>query len=304
MSTACLFDTTLCIGCRACQVACKAWNEMPPEQTRFNGAGGDCENPEALSSKTYTRITFHEIPDYTGAQARAVFVKRQCMHCLDPACVSACPVAALKTIEGDRNNAGAIVYDAEKCMGCRYCMLACPFSVPKFEWDKRVPKIRKCTFCIDRLEKEQVEAAVNGITLEGDARDRFNKSQRIPACVKVCPTGAIIVGEREELIAEGHRRIEAQKGKPDLRQYLDHIYGEKEVGGTSWLYLANVPFDHLGFRTDLGVRPYPAYTNVALGGVPPAVLGVGAVLGGVYWMLQRRTEVKEVDTERATTHDT
>jgi len=122
--------------------------------------------------------------------------------------------------------------------------------------------------------------------------------------VKVCPTGAMIVGEREELIAEGYRRIKAQKNKTDTWQYVDHIYGEKEAGGTSWLYLANVSFDHLGFRINLGERPYPEYTNVALGGVPPAVLGVGAVLGGVHWMLQRRTEVEEVDTERETPHDT
>ncbi len=304
MSTACLFDMTLCIGCRACQVACKAWNEMPPEHTRFNGAGGGGENPGALSSKTYTRITFHEIPDDKGALERSVFVKRQCMHCLDPACVSACPVAALQVIDGDRNDAGAVVYDAAKCMGCRYCMLACPFSVPKFEWDKRVPSIQKCTFCFDRLDKTRAETDVNGISLAGESQDRFNESQRIPACVKVCPTGAMIVGEREELIAEGYRRMEAQKNKTDTWQYVNHIYGEKEAGGTSWLYLANVPFDHLGFRIDLGVRPYPEYTNVALGGVPPAVLGVGAVLGGVYWMLQRRTEVEEGDTESETPHDT
>lgn len=298
MSKACLFDTTLCIGCRACQVACKAWNNLPAEQTRFPQTGGGYENPKALSSRTYTRITFQENLDTNGALERSVFAKHQCMHCLDPACVAACPVAALTKVKGARNGAGAVVYDPDKCMGCRYCMLACPFSVPKFEWDKRVSsEIRKCTFCFDRLEQEAAEVEVNGVALKGESRDRFDESQRLPACVKVCPTGAMLFGEREELLAEGHRRIEAQKSKPDSRQYVDHIYGEKEVGGTSWMYLANVPFDRLGFQTDLGVRPYPAYTHVAFTGVPPAVLGVGAILGGVYWVSQRRIKMEENDDE-------
>jgi formate dehydrogenase iron-sulfur subunit len=303
MSKACLFDTTLCIGCRACQVACKAWNELPSEHTKFQRTSEGYENPAALSSKTYTRITFHEILNDNGTLDRSVFVKRQCMHCLDPACVAACPVAALQTIKGDGKGAGAVVYDAEKCMGCRYCMLACPFSVPKFEWDKRVPEIQKCTFCVDRLEEESAQVKVNGESLAGESRDRFDEGQHMPACVKVCPTRAILFGEREDMITEGRRRIKAQKSKPDSWQYVDHIYGEKEVGGTSWMYLANVPFEQLGFRTDLGVRPYPAYTNAALSSVPPAVIGLGAILGGVYWVSQRKTEMENDKTEGATTDD-
>jgi formate dehydrogenase iron-sulfur subunit len=276
---------------------------MPAEQTGFNGAGGGCENPGALSSKTHTRITFNEISDDKGALERSVFVKRQCMHCLDPACVSACPVAALEVTTGNHNDAGAVVYDAERCMGCRYCMLACPFSVPTFEWDKRVPRIQKCSYCFDRLEKIQANTDINGNALEGESQGRFNESQQLPACVKVCPAGAIRIGEREELIAEGHRRIEARKNKTDSWHYVNHIYGENEVGGTSWLYLANVPFDQLGFRTDLGMQPYPMYTHAARTGVSPAVLSVGAVLGSVYWISQRRTRVEEDSSEEASEHD-
>lgn len=296
MSTACLFDTTLCIGCRACQVACKAWNEMPAEQTRFRGNGGGGENPGALSGRTYTRITFHEPAETMAALERSVFVKRQCMHCLEPACAAACPVAALQKVDNGAG-AGAVVYDGDKCMGCRYCMLACPFSVPKFEWDKRVPLIRKCTLCFDRLEKTRTGANVNGRPLDGESQARFDSSQRLPACVKVCPTGAITIGEREALIAEGHRRIAAQQNKPDTRQYVDHIYGEEEAGGTGWLYLADVPFEQLGFNTELAMRPYRAYTDAARTGVGPAVLGVGAVLGGFCWVVQRRNELQEREQE-------
>lgn len=303
MNNACLVDTTLCIGCRACQVACKAWNELPAEKTELRATTVSYENPAALSSTTYTRITFHEILDEQGALERSVFVKQQCMHCLDPACVAACPVSALKTIADDQNGAGAVVYEADKCMGCRYCMLACPFSVPKFEWHKRVPEIQKCTFCADRLEAETAEVELNGVPLGAESRDRFDESQRMPACVKVCPTAAIQFGERDQLIAEGWRRIAEQNSRSDSWHYVDHVYGENEVGGTRWLYLASVPFNELGFRTDLGEQPYTAYTNAALARVPPAVVGVGAVLGGVYWVLQRRTEVDNDVSGEASEHD-
>jgi formate dehydrogenase iron-sulfur subunit len=269
---------------------------MPPEQTRFRGSGGG-ENPGDLSAKTYTRITFHELPDAREALERSVFVKRQCMHCLEPACVSACPVAALQKIAGGRDGAGAVVYDPDKCMGCRYCMLACPFSIPKFEWDKRIPLIRKCTLCFDRLENMRTEANVNGHPLEIESQIRFDTSQRLPACVKVCPTGALVTGAREELIAEGHHRIAARKDKTDSWQYVDHIYGEEEAGGTGWLYLANVPFEQLGFNTQLAMQPYRVYTDAARTGVAPAVLGIGTMLGGFCWIVQRRNELQEQDRE-------
>ena len=289
MNRACLVDTTKCIGCRACQVACKHWNELPAERTEFpgtgfGGTGGGYENPPDYSAKTYTRITFHEIVDAGGRLQRSVFVKLQCMHCAEPSCVSACPVAALRKI----SRTGAVVYDSDKCMGCRYCMLACPFNVPTLEWDKPVPYIKKCTFCADRQEDPPSQKKLNGRPLRGESLKRFQDGQQTPLCAKACPTGAILFGDRDDLIAEAGRRIARQNVPDSSWHYVNHIYGEKEVGGTAWIYISNVPFDKLGLRTDLGKRAYPEYTKLALDAVPMAVIGIGAAMGGAYWISRRR----------------
>ncbi|MBN2475180.1 MAG: 4Fe-4S dicluster domain-containing protein [Pirellulales bacterium] len=288
MSKGCLVDTTKCIGCRACQVACKQWNELPAEKTKCRGTGGGYENPPALSAKTHTRVTFHEVLDGEGNLDRSVFVKRQCMHCNDPSCVSACPVAAL---EKPKNSAGEptgpVIYDATKCMGCRYCMMACPFNVPTLQWDRLAPHIQKCTFCFDRQTQPAAsDSWVNDRPLSGDSGARFQQSQQTPACVKACPTGALLFGERADLLDVAWRRIGAEPDK-----YVRHVYGEKEVGGTAWMYVSDVPFEQLGLRTDLGETPYPEFTKLALGAVPAAVITVGAAMGGAYWIAQRRNQV-------------
>jgi len=288
MSKACLVDTTKCIGCRACQVACQQWNDLPASVTKFLGTGGGYENPPVLSSRTYTKIEFKEILDSQDNLERSVFAKRQCMHCVEPACVSACPVAALEKTE-----TGAIVYDGHKCMGCRYCMLACPFNIPTLQWERLAPRISKCVFCADRLEEPAMTAVkVNDESLAGDSLVRFQDSQRLPACAKVCPTGAIKFGERDDLIAEAHDRITTQSRKSDSWSYVNHLYGENEAGGTSWMYLSNVEFEKLGFPMDLGDTAYPDYTNTALKSVPIGVIGLGVILGGVYWIKNRREEVQ------------
>jgi formate dehydrogenase iron-sulfur subunit len=259
MTKAMLIDLTRCIGCRACQAACKQWNDLPAEETENLGS---YENPPRRSAKTWTTVTFNEV-EYEGNFAW-VFAKRQCMHCEQPACASACIVGALhKTPEGP------VVYDNKKCIGCRYCMLACPFGVPAFEWDKPIPYIRKCTFCADRLEAGME-----------------------PACAKACPTDALLVGEREELLQVAHRRI---KTNPD--KYVDHIYGEKEVGGTSVLYLSSLPFEKLGFPT-LGSEPIPRYADVAMTAVPPTIVVVAAAMGGVYWITKRRDKMSQAAKAR------
>jgi len=298
MGKACLVDTTKCIGCRSCQVACKQWNELPAENTRLRGTGGGYENPPALSWRTYTRVTFHEILKAGGELERSVFVKRQCMHCEKPSCVAACPVEALEKVTVDGKPAGPVVYHANKCMGCRYCMMACPFDIPTLEWDRLAPTIRKCTFCADRSEDAQpAQPQVNDEPLGGESLERFQEGQRTPACAKVCPTGAITFGEREKLIAEASRRIAARNRRPNASwQYIDHIYGEKEVGGTTWLYISNVPLEELGFRTDLGEQPYPDYTNLALDAIPAGAMAIGAVMGGAYWFAQRRNRVLAAET--------
>jgi formate dehydrogenase iron-sulfur subunit len=271
-----LVDVTNCIGCRACQVACKQWNERDGEETELLPQLG-YQNPATLSSKTYTLISFHETPLETAPEGmKYSFVMRRCFHCLEPACVSACPTTALHT-QPD----GPVSYDASKCIGCRYCMLACPWDVPTAEWDKRAPKIEKCTHCADRTD-QPLPTARNGIALDQGETSRFLQSISVPACVKACPADALVYGERDMMLKEAKRRMAA---RPE--RYVDHIYGEKEAGGTSVLYLASVPFASLGFPT-LSEKPYPAFTKTALKLVPPAVLALGALLGATYLRFKRR----------------
>ncbi len=207
-----LNDLTKCVGCRACQSACKSYYDL--EQI---GPTEGIDTPGGLSAANYTVIKQYREGD------EQAYIKRQCMHCNHPSCVSACPVAALKKQEN-----GAITYDPDACIGCRYCMVACPFNVPRFEYDKATPVIQKCTFCYDRVTQGEE-----------------------PVCEIVCPTGAISFGTREEILAEAHRRIEADPDK-----YVDEVYGETVAGGTSVLYLAGVPFEKLGLR-DFGDEPLP-----------------------------------------------
>ena len=275
MTIAVLYDANRCIGCRGCQVACKQWNEndefipAPTDEIGVQSNNwGSYENPPQLSARTWTKIRFTEL-DHNG-EFHWVFTKLQCMHCEHPACVAACPVGALqKTAEGP------VVYDDDKCIGCRYCMVACPFGIPTFEWDKPLPWIRKCTLCADRL---------------GEGWE--------PACVKTCPTNALKLGEREELIIEARERIAASPDK-----YVNHIYGENEVGGTSWLYLSPVPFEKLGFP-NLGTEPVTVNPARAMGAVPPVLLGVAAAMSGIYWLTKRRQKGSQKASDKEGEKDT
>jgi len=271
-----LIDIANCIGCRACQVACKQWNDREGEDTELQAHMG-FTNPATLSSKTYTLISFHEMenPEKPGG-LDAAYVMRRCFHCLEPGCVSACPTTALY-----RQPDGPVSYDASKCIGCRYCMLACPWDVPTAEWDKLAPKIEKCTHCADRTS-QPAPIAFNGQPAPPDETKRFLETIATPACVKACPADALRYGTRDEMLALAHQRIE---DRPD--RYVDHIYGEKEVGGTTVLYLSAVPFEKLGFPT-YGEKPFPKFTSAALGAVPPAVIAIGAALGAVYAYFKKR----------------
>jgi len=273
-----LIDIANCIGCRACQVACKQWNEMDGEQTQLESDLG-FQNPATLSAKTYTLIAFHE---FENAQKpggiESAFVMQRCLHCLEPACVSACPTTAL-----ERQPDGPVRYDEDECIGCRYCQLACPWDVPTAEWNSLAPKISKCTHCADRIPQPK-PTAFNGQPLSDAYGQRFADSIAVPACVKACPADALRYGTREEMLALAHKRI---ADRPD--KYVDHVYGEKELGGTSVLYLSRVPFEKLGFPT-YGEKPFPAFSKVALGAVPPAVIGVGALLGALYAFFRKRVQ--------------
>ena len=180
------------------------------------------------------------------------------MNCQDPACVSVCPVAALR-----KTAAGPVIYEEERCMGCRYCMVACPFGIPKYEWGKLLPRVRKCTMCANRVE--------SGLQA---------------ACAEICPTGATKFGEREGLIAEAQQRI-----RDNPHQYVNRIYGLNEVGGTSVLLLSSVPFEEFGYKGDLLSEPMPMLTFRVLSRIPDVVALGGVLLGGVWWLTNRREEV-------------
>jgi formate dehydrogenase iron-sulfur subunit len=272
-----LVDITKCIGCRACQVACKQWNDREGEETELDFNLG-FQNPATLSAKTLTLITFHELPDEKAPGGlHYLFTMRRCLHCLEPACASACPTTAL-----ERQSDGPVIYDANKCIGCRYCIWACPWGVPTAEWDSLAPKIQKCTHCADRSD-QPVPLARNGQALSLEESKLYRENVVTPACVKACPADCLRFGTREEILQEAHNRISAHPDK-----YVDHIYGEKEAGGTSVLYLSSVPFEKIGFP-DVGTKAYPAFSKMALRAVSPAVLAVGALLGGAYAFLKRRT---------------
>jgi len=233
-----LIDTTKCVGCGACEEACQAQNGLPPDARK------------ELSADRYTVVT-----TVGGAN-----VRRMCMHCENPACASVCPVGALHKLPN-----GPVVYDADKCMGCRYCMVACPFSVPKYEWSKAIPRVRKCIMCNERLEKGQATA-----------------------CAEACPTGATLFGGRDDLIATAKERI-----RKDPSAYVDRVYGLEEAGGTSVLYISNVQFGLIGLKTDLIKEPYPMLTWKVLSKIPSIVAVVGVALTGIWWITSRREEVKK-----------
>src|SRR3974390_1500110 len=271
-----LVDITKCIGCRACQVACKQWNDRDGEQTELQDQLG-FQNPATLSAKTYTLITFHELADEKAPGGlHYLFTMRRCLHCLEPACASACPTTAL-----NRQPDGPVAYDANKCIGCRYCIWACPWGVPTTEWDSLAPKIQKCTHCADR-DDQPLPLARNGQPLTAIENQLFRENIVVPACVKACPADALRFGAREEMLKEARNRISSQPEK-----YVDHVYGEHEAGGTSVLYLSSVPFAKLGFP-DVDKKPYPAISKIAIHAVPPAVIALGVLLGGAYAFTKRR----------------
>lgn len=244
-----LIDTTTCVGCRKCEWACAQQNGLSDAPMEFFEDTQVFEKMRRMDENAFTVV--NQFAPASEAED-PIFVKQQCMHCLRPACVSACLVGAL-----ERQPDGAVAYDANKCIGCRYCMVACPFEVPAYEFsDPLTPRVRKCSLCASRLESEG----------------------KIPACAEICPPMAISFGKRAEILALAHEKI-AQE--PDT--YIEHVYGEHEVGGTSVLYLAGMPFTALGFP-ELGTKPIPELTetiqhSVFKYGIPP-LLAIG-LLGAV-----------------------
>lgn len=249
MSYAILTDVTKCIGCLECVSACKGVNDLGFDQPRT------WQKNDGLSAVNWTSIIQTKENRY---------VRKQCRHCLEPACASACPVGALHT-----TSSGAVVYDGDKCLGCRYCMMACPYGIPRYDWDSAVPYIRKCIMCYDKI-----------------------KDGGQPACTSACPTQVTIFGKRDELIANAHETIKNNPGK-----YIDKVWGEHEVGGTSVLYLSDVDLDFLAYKT-LDKTSLPSTTDLAMKAVPFAFLGMGTVMYGINWMVKRRMMLAKNDEAR------
>lgn len=247
-----LIDTTTCIGCRSCEGACNKIHNLPAPKVPFTDRSV-LEQRRRTSAQAFTVVNqYNPTPE-----SKPIFRKQQCMHCEEPACASVCLVAAMK-----KAKEGPVVYNPEVCMGCRYCMTACPFGAPAYEYDNATtPRVRKCQMCFEERVKDG----------------------GIPACAEICPTKSIIFGKRSDVLALARQRIANNPEK-----YVDHVYGEKEAGGTGVLYLASVPFDQLGLPADLIRTPYPELTRDFLTAVPLVLIGWPALFLGMNAFAKRR----------------
>ncbi len=244
-----LTDTTKCIGCYACVEACSKANHTGKAQP------WPWRSRDGLSAEVWTTVVRRPGQKY---------VRKQCRHCLEPSCVSVCPVGALT-----RNSQGAVVYDSKICLGCRYCMMACPYGIPRFLWQSAIPYVRKCTFCAERIDQ---------------GKD--------PACTTACPTGCTIFGERKALLAEARQRL-----RKSPKKYKPRIWGEHEVAGTSVLYLSDVDLTFLNVSgRPLGREPMPEKTGWVLRKVPAVFAGVVTGMFGIWWIIERR---RHREAERA-----
>jgi formate dehydrogenase iron-sulfur subunit len=236
-----LVDVTRCTGCERCVDACVEKNGTDPVKAQID---------RLVSADGLSENRLLSVPQVAAGR----FSRLSCMHCLEPSCVSACLVGGItKTPEGP------VVYDPEKCIGCRYCMLACPFHVPRYEWGETTPFMRKCDMCADR----QAEG-------------------REPACVEACPNEALRFGERDDLLREAHELIDRHRGA-----YLPRVWGEHEFGGTSVLYMSDVDLGAMGWP---GPRtaPIPSLTEPLIAKTPFVGLSVAAGLLGINWVIRRR----------------
>ena len=283
-----LYDSTLCVGCKACVASCKEINSRPPSHADLDNPW---DNSLDLSSETFNVIKVYR--EGTAETKDSVkdgfaFEKRSCMHCVDPGCVTACPTTSMRRDP----KTGIVSHHPESCIGCRNCMVACPYNVPQFDYDNLFGSINKCQMC----NQPGVE--------------RINKGQ-MTGCAEACPTGATLFGTRKELLAEAKRRMALNPGdsynypvgdvgKPDtshekeVPKYRKHIWGEKEAGGTNVMHIASVPFDKLGMPPLVERSPasisdtvqHTLYSYLAL----PAV-----VLAGLAFIAKRNVTADEGD---------
>jgi Fe-S-cluster-containing dehydrogenase component len=244
-----LIDTTKCVGCRACEAACNEANRLPEPEVSFDSEAVFAERRDT-TPRAFTVVNRFQ---NELNPAEPTFVRKQCLHCNQPGCASACLCKAL-----EKTKEGPVIYHEDRCMGCRYCMIACPFDVPKYEYDSPTPFVKKCTFCHER-QKQGLQ----------------------PACAEACPTGATLFGKKRELLEIARERVYSEPKK-----YDPTIYGEHEVGGTGFLYLTAAPPEKLGMRADLGTTPQPELTKGFLYGVPLVFVLWPSLLYGLNHMVK------------------
>jgi len=258
-----LVDLTVCIGCRRCEWACKEVNKLPNKPITEYEDRSVFEQKRRTHADTFTVVNQF---DNSRNSEKPIWVKKQCMHCDEPACASVCFVKAFT-----KSPEGAVVHNPSVCIGCRYCMAACPFDIPAYQYDDAfTPEVTKCTFCFDRISKEG----------------------GVPGCVEICPVEALTFGKRTELLDLAHEKIRNNSDK-----YVNHVYGEHEVGGTSWLYISPVPFDEVGFRTDLGTTPIPQYSRGFLSMVSVVLVTWPALCMGFYSFSKRREKLANTESQ-------
>jgi Fe-S-cluster-containing dehydrogenase component len=257
-----LVDLSRCVGCRSCEAACNREQKLPAPEKPFNDFSVFDEIHHGQKRRTdetrYTIVNRYDIP----GREHPLFRKIQCNHCLEPACLTSCFVNAYtKTPEG------AVIYDSSVCVGCRTCMVACPFYIPTFRYSSAFkPRIMKCVFCHDtRLTK--------GLP---------------PACVEACPQEALTFGRRTDLVAAGKQRIRENPGR-----YIDHLYGEHEAGGTSWMYLSPAPFEQVGIDTTVPKEPILNYVKDFLSIVPMVLTIWPALFAGFHLLATRKDKMAE-----------
>jgi Fe-S-cluster-containing dehydrogenase component len=258
-----LHDTTLCIGCRSCEEACNKVNKLPEPARSFDDTSVFDEK-RRTDAESFTVVNKYKI----GKKGKKpVYRKIQCNHCLEPACASACFVRAF-----NKSPEGAVIYNEDICVGCRYCMIACPFNIPAYEHHEPLsPRVMKCTLCYPRISKG-----------------------KLPGCVESCPKEALSFSKRSDLIKIARERIRKYPSR-----YIDHIYGEHEAGGTSWLYLAGVSFEKLGLNTNLGNTPAPELTKGFLSAVPIVLTLWPGLLLGIYAMTKRKESLAKQERNSA-----
>lgn len=262
-----LVDTTVCIGCRRCEWACKEWNKLPNQKglKEYEKDQSVYQKLRRTRADTYTVVNRFENP---RDPSKPIYVKKQCMHCYEPACASSCFVQAFT-----KRPIGAVTYNPSVCVGCRYCMAACPFEIPAYQYyNPWTPQVTKCTFCFDRISREG----------------------GVPACVAICPAETMTFGKRSDLIDLAHKKITDNPGR-----YVNHVYGENEVGGTSWMYLSGVPFNRIGFRTDLGTTPIPTLSKAFLSVASPMYIIFPALAVGLYTFAKRRESISKEEIAEA-----